>query len=105
GIDHAAQPVGTTIEHHGMSRTPGWGRSRPPVCRNHLFGDDVDQALKVLWAEHVSPVRSALRAGESSSLRGASPLGLPHTLARGAPFGPTPLAWAHSRARSPRRSF
>src|SRR6185436_16482373 len=34
------------------------------------------------------------------SLRGASPLGLPYTLARGGPMIPTPLAWAHSRARS-----
>src|SRR5262249_8895589 len=29
-------------------------------------------------------------------------LGLPCTLARGAPVSPTPLAWAHSHAPSPR---
>src|SRR4051794_40193034 len=42
-----------------------------------------------------------MRRGGSLLPRGASPLGLPYTLARGAPENPTPLAWAHSRARSP----
>src|SRR4051812_39282217 len=46
----------------------------------------------------------AMYSGEKriTYFRGASPLGLPYTLARGGPAIPTPLAWAHSRARSPR---
>src|SRR5947207_1071666 len=45
----------------------------------------------------------AMYSGEKriTYFRGASPLGLPYTLARGGPVIPAPLAWAHSRARSP----
>src|SRR3954464_15594418 len=41
----------------------------------------------------------AMYSGEKriTYFRGASPLGLPYTLARGGPAIPTPLAWAHSR--------
>src|SRR6185436_14976054 len=101
-----------------LRRAGSFWRFRPAIWLRTSWSQDCrsPDSLSVadLWndehsalAQRRSPVADGCAGGETAevlvtnSLRGASPLGLPCTLARGGPAIPAPLAWAHSRARSP----
>jgi hypothetical protein len=48
GIDHAAQPVRTTVSGRGMTGAALPGTAAQPLRGEHLVGDDVNQTLEIL---------------------------------------------------------